>query len=371
MYRRGFTIVELIVTITIMGILLVLAVVAVSSTQLSARDQERAADVEAIKSNLEAIYTNGVSTGGSPPTITNLVPNPVVATATTGWTVPDGGGGSGTTSRVATGGPSGISTFMRRTVTSAMTSSPHRQAPTSTGASGIAVTPSTTYTLSAYARSSFDLSSGIRIDVAQYDGAAASLGTSSGSAVPDQPNQWMRVSRTFTTGASTAYIRPSVAYSGNTGAGPGSTFDSTAWMITLGSTLYDFGYGGTANWGWSGTANASTSSGPAVVSGVAGGYPSINMLGSLDLLEATLIDTDPKVLLPPGVTDPLLGFVAATNAAQSAAGVLPQPTTSQYVYQPIDSSGGLCTNTADCRKFNLYYRLEKDNTVQMVTSRNQ
>lgn len=38
MERRGFTIVELIITITIMGILLTLAVVNVGTTQLNARD---------------------------------------------------------------------------------------------------------------------------------------------------------------------------------------------------------------------------------------------------------------------------------------------------------------------------------------------
>ena len=53
MLRRGFTIVELIITITIMGILLVLAVVNVSGTQAQARDDERKADVESISLNLE------------------------------------------------------------------------------------------------------------------------------------------------------------------------------------------------------------------------------------------------------------------------------------------------------------------------------
>lgn len=371
MYRRGFTIVELIVTITIMGILLVLAVVAVSSTQLSARDQERATDVEAIKSNLEAIYTSGISAGGSPPTITNLVQNPVVATATTSWVTVSSGGGSGTSSRMTTGGPAGVNTFMRRTVTAAMTSSPFSFAPTSSGTNAIPVSPSTTYTVSVYVRTSFNLSSGFRIDIAQYDAAGTSLSSTSGSIFADTQNTWTRISRTITTDASTAFMRTAAVFSGNTGAQPGQTFDVSAFMLTAGSTLYDFGYGGTANWGWTGTANASTSSGPAVVSGVAGGYPSISMLASTDMLDATLVDSDPKVLLPPGVSDPLVGFVAATNATQSTAGVLPQPTTSQYVYQPIDSAGNLCTNTIDCRKFNIYYRLERDNTVQMITSRSQ
>jgi len=57
--RRGFTIVELIITITIMGILLTLAVVNVSTTQVNARDDSRKSDIEAIASNLESYYIGG------------------------------------------------------------------------------------------------------------------------------------------------------------------------------------------------------------------------------------------------------------------------------------------------------------------------
>jgi len=58
MIRRGFTIVELIITITIMGILLTLAVVNLTSTQVNARDSERRGDAEAITLNLESYYNN-------------------------------------------------------------------------------------------------------------------------------------------------------------------------------------------------------------------------------------------------------------------------------------------------------------------------
>lgn len=58
MMRRGFTIVELIITITIMGILLTLAVVNLTSTQVNARDSERKGDAEAIVLNLESYYNN-------------------------------------------------------------------------------------------------------------------------------------------------------------------------------------------------------------------------------------------------------------------------------------------------------------------------
>jgi len=59
MLQRGFTIVEVIITITIMGILMVVAVVNISGTQARARDDERKADVEAIASQLESYFKTG------------------------------------------------------------------------------------------------------------------------------------------------------------------------------------------------------------------------------------------------------------------------------------------------------------------------
>jgi prepilin-type N-terminal cleavage/methylation domain-containing protein len=61
MNRRGFTIVELIIVIAIMGILLVLAVVNLRSTQANGRDSERASDTAAIALQLNAYYESGNS----------------------------------------------------------------------------------------------------------------------------------------------------------------------------------------------------------------------------------------------------------------------------------------------------------------------
>ena len=58
MTRRGFTVVELIITITIMGILLTLAVVNLTASQANGRDAERKGDVEALALNIENYYTN-------------------------------------------------------------------------------------------------------------------------------------------------------------------------------------------------------------------------------------------------------------------------------------------------------------------------
>jgi prepilin-type N-terminal cleavage/methylation domain-containing protein len=56
---RGFTIVELVIVIIIMGILLVLGVVNVTSSQANARDKEREADTGTIVKGLETRYNRG------------------------------------------------------------------------------------------------------------------------------------------------------------------------------------------------------------------------------------------------------------------------------------------------------------------------
>lgn len=55
----GFTIIELLITITIMVMLLILAVVNLRANQANARDEERATDVTVIAQQLESYYTSG------------------------------------------------------------------------------------------------------------------------------------------------------------------------------------------------------------------------------------------------------------------------------------------------------------------------
>ena len=106
-------------------------------------------------------------------------------------------------------------------------------------------------------------------------------------------------------------------------------------------------------------------------------YPTVGITGSAANITASLRDADLKSFLPPGTSDLSLTFLPSTNTGsapsiQTTAGVLPQPTISQYVYQPIKSDGTICASgEIDCRKFNLFYRLESDNTVYRVTSKNQ
>lgn len=64
MNKRGFTIIELIVTITAMTILLTIALVNLKDSQLQARDSERKEDIQAISNNLENFYLKNSSLFG-------------------------------------------------------------------------------------------------------------------------------------------------------------------------------------------------------------------------------------------------------------------------------------------------------------------
>jgi hypothetical protein len=111
-------------------------------------------------------------------------------------------------------------------------------------------------------------------------------------------------------------------------------------------------------------------------------YPSTALTATTASMIQYLRDIDTKSITAPGITDPTLTFISATCAGvcvQTTAGVTPQPTKDQYIYQPIQSDGTLCTTALqECRKFNLYYKLENattdcpaPNNICMITSRNQ
>jgi prepilin-type N-terminal cleavage/methylation domain-containing protein len=66
--RRGFTIIEVLITLVIMAGLLTLGVMAFGNTQLKARDEKRLADVTAIARGLEQRYDKGNSYATAPNT---------------------------------------------------------------------------------------------------------------------------------------------------------------------------------------------------------------------------------------------------------------------------------------------------------------
>ena len=102
-----------------------------------------------------------------------------------------------------------------------------------------------------------------------------------------------------------------------------------------------------------------------------GQYPPTE-LASEQWLKPYLPDADLKAFTAPGSSSPYDSFIPAINNTTTTSGVLPQPTTTQYVYQPLRADGSLCANdTQECRKFNLYYRLESDDMVYRYESRNR
>lgn len=103
-----------------------------------------------------------------------------------------------------------------------------------------------------------------------------------------------------------------------------------------------------------------------------GRYPNTGIGNTSASIKAELPDVNIKSFIAPGATSTAQTFVLATNNVQTTAGVAPQPTTIQYIYQPIMGSGALCgLGQIDCRKFNLYYRLESNNAVYQLKSKNQ
>ena len=113
-----------------------------------------------------------------------------------------------------------------------------------------------------------------------------------------------------------------------------------------------------------------------------GQYPSVDPANPLTDDDTTtntneinlLRNVDPASLIAPGSNSTTKSsLIKATNSRQNTEEVLPQPTVTQYVYQQINDDGFLCDDitTDTCRKFNLYYRTEADDTVRMVTSRHQ
>ena len=105
-------------------------------------------------------------------------------------------------------------------------------------------------------------------------------------------------------------------------------------------------------------------------------YPSLYISNSARTeaeIKAVLQNIDVKSLRAPGFTSTTtFSLTSATNTTETTTGVTPQPSITTYVYQPLQSDNSLCSTTAQqCRRFNLFYRLEGDNTVYKASSKNQ
>ena len=77
------------------------------------------------------------------------------------------------------------------------------------------------------------------------------------------PNQWTRIAQSYTVDAGATSFYVDVGWESGQAAA-GSTLYVDDIMVTSGSTLYNYADGSSQNWIWNGTANASTSTGPAL-----------------------------------------------------------------------------------------------------------
>jgi prepilin-type N-terminal cleavage/methylation domain-containing protein len=344
MIRRGFTIIELIITITIMGILLTLAVVSVSATQMKARDDQRVSSAQAIGSYLDIFYVSGASNA---PSITNLSTNPKNANGL--WSNTNGAVWT-TSAATITGHPSSITTAVRSQIQSGQTN-----------ASVLSV-----YNIDGMGNSTATRSVGAWafVDAVGYEAYFTGTDPAQTTHLPLTQNTWTYVK---STAALSGYLNFYISKaSGN--ASSADTAYATGSITVGGTQAYDYNDGSSPEWSWSGAANASTSNGPAIT-GSPGVYPSTSV--TFPSLRSTYLpDANTSAFIAPGKSSTDTTFIPATNSAQTATGVLPQPNFDQYIYQPITTSGNLCYGN-DCRKFNLYYRLESDNTVYKMTSKNQ
>jgi prepilin-type N-terminal cleavage/methylation domain-containing protein len=200
----------------------------------------------------------GHGVGGVAP-ITNLALNPSLETNGTGWSERwyGAGGGAGTLSRTNLAALYGNYGY-RKTWT------------TAGGGQDIgmqyiqAVTAGKTYSFSAYVRASVVTTE--RPFIQWKDAANATIGSSiNGTEFTPAANAWQRmaVSATAPAGAtSVTFVWGPYPASGSPTAIVGQTVDFDGLMVTESAVPQTYADGSSTDWAWNGTANASTSTGP-------------------------------------------------------------------------------------------------------------
>jgi prepilin-type N-terminal cleavage/methylation domain-containing protein len=310
--NHGFTIVELLIVIVVIGILAAITIVAYNGIQqrarvsavnsalaqaskklalyqvdnggypnsgsLAAAGITDSADVSyqytgsgstfcltATASNISYKSTEATSptAGGCPghgqggvAAITNLVRNPNAAVNTSDWTATSSAGGAPTGARITgqTTPLTGVTTAYRGTLTGTPSTWWRVQ-----NSQPVPVTAGQSYTLSSYIRSS--VTGGTGVIIIWMDNLGATVTEHASTGISQTADTWARRSHTATApaGAVTARLQ---AYAPSTLGVSGSTIDATGMMFVQSSTLTNFADGNSPDWTWTGTANNSTSTGP-------------------------------------------------------------------------------------------------------------
>jgi len=431
MRRRGFTIIELVIVIAIMAILMTLGMVNLRSSQANARDTQRRVDIASIAQHLETYYTSGTDfsvfsqcTGGTVTynglyTVITFTSSGTLTcstgTITASVLVVGGGGGGGASGAADNRGGGGGGGSVVYTASTVLAS----------GATSVIVGGGGAYS-NAGSSSTFASTTAAGGGAGGNGGAVGGAGGNGGGggASASAGNYAGGTGSQGYNGGQGGTDSLTYREGGGGGGAGGIGFDASASglggiggvgyasSISGTSTYYGGGGGGggvgasgglggsgqggagasttPGTPGYSGTPNTGGggggSGGGATTAGAGGSgiviiryltpvttntYPSTAITTSDSTMTSALRDIDVNNLIAPGMTDPMQTFIAATNNVQTTAGVLPQPTINQYVYQPLHTDGSLCNDNAECSKFNLYFRTEVDNNVNMVTSVDQ
>lgn len=201
----------------------------------------------------------GVWTGAA--SITNLATNPSAESNATKWNswIPNA---TATQTRVTGGAYSGNS-FIRVTWS---TGGPSAGGGIYYG-SGLSdeapSQPGTQYSFSVFVRVNTPMT--LRLGTEWYNSSGGYVNYSEASPVSIPANTWTRLSYDGITALPNATrmavsMYPAVGYSWSAG----NVLDADALLITVSPTSYSFADGNSLNWLWNGTANQSTSSGPAI-----------------------------------------------------------------------------------------------------------
>lgn len=196
----------------------------------------------------------GHGIGGAAP-ITNLAINPSAATALTYWSTNTG---NAVTARDAAESRTGSLTTGSVRTTFSVTGSASTQLWDGTTTPLVPTTPGESITISGWYKSSV---TGRTISIAHRwrDGALGQVSQTVSSLIPTS-TAWTRINFTAQAPAGTVYDHVSFYFDGQVG--------DMWWlddvMVTKSPSLYNYADGASANWVWNGTVNNSTSTGPAL-----------------------------------------------------------------------------------------------------------